>query len=349
MNPAQEVLAPVVCIIVATAVQPVVIGLLRRRAVIDMPNDRSSHTVPTPRGGGLAVGVGLLAGLAVIGNPTWFALAVGLVLFLGIGLAEDLVGVPVRVRLFVQLLAGGIVGELFVAGRPMWSVAAALTVAGIAVWITAYTNAFNFMDGVNGISGAHALLVGSAYVGIGLLDRDLSLVVVAAVVGAGGLAFLPWNAVRARVFLGDVGSYGIGAVLAALAVHMVLRGVPVEAVLGPLALYVADTGWTLVRRIRRGAAFLQAHREHGYQRLCDVGWSHQVVTAVTAGFSAVVTVLGAVSIVAPPGLRAAADVAALAVLVGYLAAPGLLLPSVWAESALILSPVTYTGRHRAVA
>lgn len=336
MNAGQELLAPVACVIVATAVQPVVIGVLRRHTVIDVPNARSSHTVPTPRGGGIAVGIGLLVGLAVIGIPAWFALAVGLVLFLGIGLVEDLVGVPVRARLLAQLLAGGLVGSLLVAGSPLW--AAALMVTGIAVWITAYTNAFNFMDGVNGISGAHATVAGSAFAGIGLLSRDVPLVVVAAVLAAGGLAFLPWNAGRARVFLGDVGSYGIGAVLAVLAAHMVLRGVPVEAVLGPLALYVADTSWTLVRRIRRGADWSAAHREHVYQRLCDLGWSHQVVTAVTTGFSAIVTVLGAVSIVAPPGLRAAADVAAVAVLAAYLAAPGLLLPG-RDETAAIASPL----------
>jgi UDP-N-acetylmuramyl pentapeptide phosphotransferase/UDP-N-acetylglucosamine-1-phosphate transferase len=88
---------------------------------------------------------------------------------------------------------------------------------------------------------------------------------------------------RARVFLGDVGSYRRGAALAVLAACAVLDGIPVEAALAPLALYLTDTAWTLQRRIRAGERWFEAHRSHTYQQLCDLGWSHQRVAAVTAG------------------------------------------------------------------
>ena len=139
-------------------------------------------------------------------------------------------------------------------------------------------NAFNFMDGVNGISGAHALIAGVVYALLGWWQHDGFLVPAGAAVAAGALAFLPWNAGQARVFLGDAGSYALGAALAVLAAYALVRGVPVEAVLGPLALYLADTAWTLQRRIRAGERWLEPHRTHIYQRWCDAGWSHQRVT-----------------------------------------------------------------------
>jgi UDP-GlcNAc:undecaprenyl-phosphate/decaprenyl-phosphate GlcNAc-1-phosphate transferase len=140
-------------------------------------------------------------------------------------------------------------------------------------------------------------------------------------VAAGALAFLPWNAVRARVFLGDAGSYGLGVALAVLAAYSVICGIPLEAALAPLALYLADTGWTLQRRIRAGERFLEAHRTHTYQRLCDVGWSHQRVTATTAAVTAALCLLGTASLTGHPALRAGADLAGLGLLAAYLRSP----------------------------
>ena len=89
-----------------------------------------------------------------------------------------------------------------------------LLVALCAAWITGFVNAFNFMDGVNGISGAHALIAGAVYACLGWWQHDGFLVPAGAAVAAGALAFLPWNAGQARVFLGDAGSYALGAALA---------------------------------------------------------------------------------------------------------------------------------------
>lgn len=336
MTALPAVLAPVACAVVAAAVQPVVIGMLRWAAVEDIPGSRSSHTVATPRGGGVAVVSGLLVGLVAVGDPSWLSLGVGLLVFFAIGLVEDLVGVPIRVRLGLQLSAGAAVGLLLLrdaaihATADPWVLAA--VVVAIALWITTFTNAFNFMDGINGISAAHAIVGGMTFAVLGKLDRQPALVAVAVVVVAAGAGFLPWNALRARVFLGDVGSYALGAVLAILAVHALLRGVPPEAVLGPLALYLADTGWTLVRRIRRGAAWTQSHREHTYQRICDLGFSHQAVTLMTVVFGACGAALGMVSVVGSLPDRIFADLAALALLALYLAAPELVARR-WSVSA----------------
>jgi len=318
------VLAAVACGAFVSAAEPVTVPLLRRMAAIDTPNVRSSHTVPTPRGGGVPIAIGLVLAALLIHSAVTLTFGATVGVFAAIGFADDLTGLPAGRRLAMQgtasLAAGAVLARM--AGLPPALVAAAAVV--LAVWIVGFVNAFNFMDGVNGISAAHALLGGASYACLGFWRPDAFLAAGGAAVAAGALAFLPWNAVRARVFLGDVGSYTLGAALALLAAAAVLRGIPPEAALGPLALYLADTAWTLQRRFRAGEPILQAHRTHTYQRLCDSGWSHQRVTLVTGATTAVVSLLGAVSLTPYPSLRAAADLAVIALLAVYLRAPALL-------------------------
>jgi len=202
-------------------------------------------------------------------------------------------------------------------------VGAALLAVAAAAWITGLVNVFNFMDGVNGISGVHALIAGMAYACYAEWGQHPFLLAASLAVAVSALLFLPWNAGRARVFLGDAGSYSLGAALAVLAADAVLRGVPVEAVLGPLALYLADTAWTLQRRIRAGERWLQAHRTHVYQRWCDAGWSHQEVTLLTGAVTILLTLLGTVSLSRDLPARAAADLVGIAVLAAYLCSPAL--------------------------
>jgi UDP-GlcNAc:undecaprenyl-phosphate/decaprenyl-phosphate GlcNAc-1-phosphate transferase len=317
------VLAAVICAVMVTAAEPVLIPLLRRAAV-DVPNARSSHSVPTPRGGGAPVAAGLVAAALLIHGTTAVMFAVAVAAFAIIGLADDLSGLPAGRRLGMQgLVSLGVAGVLVGrAGLPPAVMAASAVM--LAVWLTGFVNAFNFMDGVNGISAAHALVGGAYYAWLGWVRPDTFGTVAGAAVAAGALAFLPWNAVRARVFLGDVGSYGLGVALALLAAQAIMRHIPPEAALAPLVLYLADTGWTLQRRIRARERILEAHRTHTYQRLCDVGWSHQRVTAATAAVTAAICLAGTASLTGHPALRAGADLAAALLLAAYLLSPALL-------------------------
>jgi UDP-GlcNAc:undecaprenyl-phosphate GlcNAc-1-phosphate transferase len=309
--------------IVVTA-EPPTIALLRRASAIDVPGLRSSHTVPTLRGGGAPIAAGLLVAAALMHSAASAAFGIAVALFAAIGLAEDLSGLSVGQRLVLQCSAGIAVACVLISPMPTTPARLAVTAAAAAVWTTGVVNAFNFMDGVNGISAAHALIGGVAYGCLGAWRAEEFLFAAGAAVAAVALAFLPWNAVRARVFLGDVGSYTLGAAVAVLAAYAVLHHVPVEAAIGPLALYLADTAWTLQRRIRAGERWFEGHRTHIYQRWCDVGWSHQRVTVVSAAGTATLCLLGAVSLTGNPALRATADLAGAGLLAIYLGSPALM-------------------------
>ena len=319
-----SVLAVAACGAVVAAAEAVTIPLLRRAAIIDVPGRRSSHTVPTPRGGGIPIAAGLLVAAGLIGGAIAVVFACAVAAFGLLGFAEDLRGLKAARRLILQAAGGVLVAMVLVSGLAGPAARLVLLAALCAAWITAFVNAFNFMDGVNGISGAHALIAGVIYAFLGWWQHNGFLVPAGAAVAAGALAFLPWNAGQARVFLGDAGSYALGAALAVLAAYALVRGIPAEAVLGPLVLYLADTAWTLQRRIRAGERWLEPHRTHIYQRWCDAGWSHQRVTVTAAAATILLSLLGAASLTGDLAVRAAADLAGMAVVVTYLRSPALL-------------------------
>ncbi|KPM54940.1 glycosyl transferase [Frankia sp. CcI49] len=328
-------------LLVTVVAMPVVVSAMRRLAAIDDVNERSSHRVPTPRGGGIAVALGIFAGVVVLqvtsghgDSPGLLPMIVGVTLFGLVGLAED-VGAdaggisPLR-RLALQLLAGLVVSAVLLTSvsldaapiPPVVAVSAAALIGPL--WITGFVNAFNFMDGVNGISSAQAAVAGGSLIVVGHLYEASALAAGGTVLVGSAIGFAPFNFPRARIFLGDVGSYTLGTSLAVLALQGILSGIPVEAVLAPLLLYLADTGATLVRRVLRGERWYLPHRTHTYQRLTDVGWTHTRVTVTVASLVAASSGLGLLAARGDPGIRVTADLALLVLVVGYLNAPRLI-------------------------
>lgn len=284
-------------------------GLVLRRAPLDHPNDRSSHSVPTPRGGGIAVvGVtlaGTVAGLVlgVVERPLGFTLLGGGLLVAVVGWWDDRWGLRARTRLLAHALAAG--WALFLlGGYPSLSVgsgalmlgAGGAVLAGLAIMWS--TNLFNFMDGIDGLAGVEAVMLA---IGGGLLliqrgGPGLILVPLLLAGSAGG--FLAWNWAPARVFLGDVGSGFLGYAFGILALWGEnAHGVPALhwAALGMV--FMLDATVTLVRRLHRGERVALAHRSHAYQRLVLSGWSH---ARVSVGVMVIDLALIATILLLPP-------------------------------------------------
>jgi UDP-GlcNAc:undecaprenyl-phosphate/decaprenyl-phosphate GlcNAc-1-phosphate transferase len=309
---------------VTLAISPAALVGLRRLGVIDVPTHRSSHEEPTPRGGGIAVGIGAAFALVttadVPGRP-WIGVLVAAVTFGAVGLFDDLLDVPPLWRLACQVAAAACVLSWLPASTDSPVILQVGMALLTAFWLVGFVNAFNFMDGINGISIVQVLVAAMAWIAVAETQELPALATVSAVLAAASLGFAPFNFPRARMFLGDAGSYFIGAWLAAAAVIALRAGVPPEAVLAPLALYLADTGATLVRRVWRRERWYVAHHDHTYQRLVDRGWSHQTTTLTVGLFQVVVSGLGLLSLTGSVGLRVAGDIVAAIVLAVYLWAP----------------------------
>lgn len=241
------------------------------RLAVDAPNARSLHVVPTPRVGGLVlIPVALLAAAAT--TPLPVSLTMATLLLVAVGAVDDRRGVPVALRLAVQLVAATVTlwPHLGALGLPL-----ALVIGMALVWAM---NAYNFMDGSDGLAAGMALIgftacaMAAASAGTGSLVA-LSL----ALAGAAG-GFLWFNFAPARVFLGDAGSVPLGFLAGAVGLLGALTDawawwfVPVV-----FAPFLADATTTVVARGLGGQRVWQAHREHAYQRLVQAGFSHKQV------------------------------------------------------------------------
>ncbi|MCT1364393.1 MULTISPECIES: NAD-dependent epimerase/dehydratase family protein [unclassified Microbacterium] len=296
--------------------------LLARIGSVDVPNDRSSHSAPTLRGGGLAPLLAWDAALVVsllLGMPDVAPVLILLAatnLAAAVGFVDDVVSLGSGVRLLLQLAIGvgsGLAVTALFGLSPWWSVLMMIAIAG-------YINVANFIDGINGISGVHGAIAGLAFVVAGSTAGQMWLAVAGIALAAAFVAFLPWNLRRPSLFLGDVGSYLLGAVIGVVVVMALAASVSPLLVVPVLAPWLADTMTTIVRRFARAEGVLSAHRTHAYQRLTDTGLSHGVVTVIAGSVSASSAVLGYLSWTqAVPTWLGLAGVAALSV--AYVALP----------------------------
>lgn len=279
-----------VLLVVGALLMPVLLWVLLRGQVLDVPGARSSHDRPVPRGGGAAFVV--LAGLAAVLTPD-AGLLVCLALFGLLGFADDVRGLGAGLRLGLQA-ALSVTTVVLVLGAP-GTTARALTWVVAVLFVVAFVNAFNFMDGINAISGLHAVLFGLYYLLVGSVMVVPGLAVLGALLAASGASFLPYNAMHARMFMGDAGSYLLGATSAAACVLCVTAtGRPLLAV-APLVPYLVDTGGTLVQRAARRRPLLAPHRDHAYQHLADVRQAHLPAALVVGTWSFVAASIGLVA------------------------------------------------------
>jgi Fuc2NAc and GlcNAc transferase len=258
---------------------------------------RSSHAVPTPRGGGLAIassffiGSLLLTMLGLLDARAMFALAAG-----GgvawIGYLDDRrqlsaklrFGVHLSAAIFAVAMLGGISAQIFrglgaADGWLAWSFGVI-----IFAWTT---NLFNFMDGIDGLAGSEAVFICAAGALLNALNGgDSGLTAAMLCLSAATLGFLPWNWPTARLFMGDIGSGFLGFTLTALAVAASRRGgIPIEAWAILSGVFLVDATVTLLRRMIRGDLWFEAHRTHAYQHLALRWRGHLPVTLLAAAIN----------------------------------------------------------------
>lgn len=306
--------------------------LLARAGVLDVPNARSSHTEPTIRGMGITTAAALSAAILVAvflpqsGDAKRASLTLVVILAVvlaasAIGWIEDIRGLSVKVRAGLQLTVGGLataaVAIIDPGQQQLWLIPAG------AIAVAAYVNVTNFMDGINGISGTHGLLVGGFYAYAGFVAGHGWLVYVGIAIAMAFTGFLPWNLSRNKVFLGDVGSYLLGASIAVTAMCAFLVGVPVEYIFSPVLIYLTDTFVTFLRRLLAGERWYAAHRQHVYQRLTIVGLSHIQATAVVCAATILVSVLGIMAAQGGEVAQIVATAAGFVVVLLYLRTPTL--------------------------
>jgi UDP-N-acetylmuramyl pentapeptide phosphotransferase/UDP-N-acetylglucosamine-1-phosphate transferase len=283
--------------LVAGALVPLLVRFAVGRNLLDMPNLRSSHEVPTPRLGGVAIFLGTIAGAALLPSEGMWPLLLAAALVWAVGLADDLSGLHFGVKAVFQALAA--TGLLLYYPPPILSNAPGILgilVFAVAVfWIVSLSNAFNFMDGIDGFTGGVAL-VNALFLAplVGAVGGFLP-----ALIGASA-GFLIWNMSPASIFVGDSGAYFLGFSLAAVSLYAPALSGEKWTPLGFLACvvvftpYLFDTGYTLIRRLKGGAGknIFLAHREHIYQRITPTTGIHRRTSnlyyglSVLAGFAA---------------------------------------------------------------
>ena len=282
------------CAVAAIFASWLLTGAMRRYALasqlIDRPNARSSHTVPTPRGGGIAIVVTFLLGVSALAlaGQVELRLAVATVAGGGVvailGFLDDRSSLPAGKR-FLGHLAAGIWLLAWLGGVPRIPIFGFQVNLGYfgpvlsLLFSTWMINLFNFMDGIDGIAGVEAITVSLCGAGLWYATGSGNGWVAAVLFAACVAGFLIWNFPPARIFMGDAGSGFLGLVVATLALWCG-HATPVLfwSWFILIGCFMVDATTTLVRRVRRGGRFSEPHRSHAYQYASRLHGSHRPVT-----------------------------------------------------------------------
>lgn len=285
--------------------------LAQRLEILDIPNERSSHSRSVPRGGGLTIVILSLLGvwLDSYAHPPsdrrfLFAYTFGALLIVIISWLDDIRSQPMWLRLSVHSLAA--IVAVYGVGyfRLTWIfsshplLAAVVGVSLTFIWIVGLTNAYNFMDGIDGIAAGQAFVASAGWAAVGFLTHQSFLLIFGLLLAASSLGFLFHNWPPARIFMGDVGSAFLGYTFAVM--PLVLGAEPrfqnrglVIFISGVILVwpFVFDSTFTFFRRLRFGENVFEAHRSHLYQRLVLLGYTHRSVSLLYVGLATVGVVM----------------------------------------------------------
>jgi len=261
-----------------------------KKSLLDIPNERSSHSVATPHGGGIAIAITWFSGISYlyftdhINTSLYLALMVGLIISI-VSYIDDIYQLSAKTRLLFQALVafGGLyfLGGLNTIDLGVFSINNHILTNIVAFFIIVwFINLYNFLDGIDGYAGSEAIFLGFA--GFLLFGGEHFIVLVASVGG-----FLLWNWHRAKIFMGDVGSTLLGYNIAIFTLYYQNEGTSLLVWFILFGVFFFDATLTLFRRFKNSEKLSQAHKKHAYQRLTQAGWSHEKVVV----FSILVNIL----------------------------------------------------------
>jgi Fuc2NAc and GlcNAc transferase len=272
------------------------LGYALARNIIDVPNHRSSHSSPIPRGGGFSVVLVFLAAAVILGVRGLLQPLETLGLLAGLAIAivgawDDCWNLPIRIRLPIHLATAAIAVFSFVEfrtlriifGGQLLALGAALLIWLALVWLV---NLVNFMDGIDGLAGTEAVTVAGLCCGISVATHGMNAVAILyGVLAASASGFLIWNWHPAKIFMGDVASGFLGycfgtLALLAVATHTLSAYVPLIL----LGVFIVDASFTLARRMLRRERWYAPHRSHAYQHLAG-RFGHERTTLLVAGIN----------------------------------------------------------------
>jgi len=298
--------------------------------MLDLPNERSSHVRPTPRGGGLSIVLVVLAGtalawwLGVLEGSVAGAVLGGGAAVAAIGWVDDHVGVSRRHRAIVHLIAatlavallGGMESVRYGTGALDLGPAGSILAVLLLAWLI---NLYNFMDGIDGLAGGEAVIVGLAGGALALAAGAHGVATLSLLTAGAAAGFLLWNWPPARIFMGDVGSSFLGYIFGVIAIGSERAGAaPLLVWVLLLGVFIFDATVTLARRIVRGETWYRAHRSHAYQRAVQSGWSHRRVTVGILFVNVALALLAAIGLFRPTMLLAVCGIAVLLLAALYL-------------------------------
>ena len=263
--------SPMIAALVTLLIATILVYGKTGKQIQDVPNDRSLHTEPVPRIGGVALLAGILSAWALMILSLAWWVVVPLVMLFAVSLLDDMRGLPVKQR----LLAHTVAAVILVTGSGMLAqgVALALMVVVCVIWMT---NLYNFMDGSDGLAGGMTFFGFTMYGLAALMHGDDTQAMLNFSIGAAALGFLYYNFHPAKVFMGDAGSIPLGFLAAAMGIWGWQQAHwPAWFPLLVFSPFIVDASVTLIKRTFRREKIHMAHREHYYQRLVRIGWGHR--------------------------------------------------------------------------
>lgn len=289
--------------------------LLRSRmheSMLDVPNDRSLHSTPTPRSGGLAILIGVVIGTTIYGpavdNLQPVAIGLALAVLAAVSILDDIRGTRIFSRLIVHFLSAAI---FLAAGFGSYAlplsgdlVPDVLTWLGALLFLVWMINLYNFMDGMDGFAGGMALIGFSAFGCLAWMAGSPSFMALSFIIAAAAGGFLLFNFPPARIFMGDTGSSTLGFLAGAFMLWAdSLELFPFWIGLLVFSPFIVDATVTLLRRLISGERVWMAHRTHYYQRLVQLGWGHRKTTLVEYAVILLAAIGAIVAAQSPPSIQ----------------------------------------------